>query len=57
MRQNETGKTDKKDGEHAVSCIKTTKPESWHYQPTKYPLQSIPSVKHDQAVFSKQVAF
>jgi hypothetical protein len=43
-------KTNKKDGEHAVSCIKTTKAEWWHYQPTKYPLQSTPSVKHDQAV-------
>jgi hypothetical protein len=25
MRQKETEKTDKKDGEHAVSCINTTK--------------------------------
>jgi hypothetical protein len=56
MRQNETEKTDKKVGEQvAVSCIKTTKAEFWHYQPTKYPLQSIPSVKHDQAVSSYYV--
>jgi hypothetical protein len=45
-------KTDKKDGEHAVSCIRPTKAQSWHYQPTKYLLQSTPNVKQDQAVSS-----
>jgi catabolite regulation protein CreA len=29
MGQIETEKTDKKDDEHAVSCIKTTKAEFW----------------------------
>jgi hypothetical protein len=47
MRQNETEKTDTKDDEHAVSCIKTTKAEFWNYQQTKYLLQSTPSAKHE----------
>jgi hypothetical protein len=50
MRQNKTEKTDQKDGEDTVSCIKTKKFESWLHQQTKYPLQSIPSVKDDQAL-------
>jgi hypothetical protein len=52
MRQNETEKTDKKDGEHAVPCIKMKKAEFWHYSPTMHPSQSTPSVKHDQVVSS-----
>jgi hypothetical protein len=56
MRRNsqfpKTEKTDEKDGKHAVSRKKTKKAEFWHYTPTKYPLQPIPSVIHDQAVSS-----
>jgi hypothetical protein len=52
MRQNETEKTDKKYGEHAAPCIKTTKAESWHYSPIKFSSQWNLSVKNDQAVSS-----
>jgi hypothetical protein len=44
MRQNETEKTDKKYGDHAVSCTKKTEAE--------LSLQSTSSEKHDQAVSS-----
>jgi hypothetical protein len=48
--KNETEKTDKKDGKHAVSCTKKAETECWNYPPTKFPVQMTPSGKPDQAV-------